>query len=173
MNATSLPAARAYIGFGANLGNPAAALSHALEALGKLPDTRVAAHSSCYRSAPIGVAESHPDYTNAVIALDTALSPQKLLDALLSIEAAYGRCRNAHLAPRTIDLDLLLHGTTTMQTATLVLPHPRLHQRAFVLLPLAEIAPEIVIPGLGPLPPLLENVKNQRITRVRKPSQNP
>jgi len=158
--------ARAFIGFGANLGDPSAALSRALEALAALPETRLAACSSLYRSAPLGVEHPQPDYINAVIALDTGLSPQALLEALLSIEHAGGRRRVAALAPRPIDLDLLLHGETVMQSPTLTLPHPRLHQRAFVLLPLAEIAPALSIPGHGPLSLLLETVKDQHIVRV-------
>ena len=162
-----LSCARAFIGFGANLGDPFATLSRAQEALAALPETRLLACSSCYRSTPLGVIGPHPDYINAVIALDTGLSPQALLDALLSIEFAHGRRRTAPLAPRHIDLDLLLHGEAALQSATLTLPHPRLHQRAFVLLPLAEIAPALSIPGHGPLASLLEKVKDQRIARVQ------
>ncbi|MCL1825844.1 MAG: 2-amino-4-hydroxy-6-hydroxymethyldihydropteridine diphosphokinase [Betaproteobacteria bacterium] len=161
--------ARAFIGFGANLGDPFATLPRVLEALAALPETRIAACSSYYRSAPLGVSSPHPDYINAVIALDTGLSAQALLNALLGIESAFGRLRTtAALAPRPVDLDLLLHGETVMQSPTLTLPHPRLHQRAFVLLPLAEIAPDLTIPGHGSLPPLLEKVKDQRIDRVRE-----
>ena len=158
--------ARAFIGFGANLGDPFSTLSHVLEALAALPKTRLTACSSCYRSAPLGVGSPQPDYINAVIALNTGLSAQTLLDALLSMEFTCGRRRTATLAPRPIDLDLLLYDEMVMQSPTLTLPHPRLHQRAFVLLPLAEIAPALSIPGHGPLPPLLEKVKDQRIVRV-------
>ena len=157
---------RAFIGFGANLGDPFAVMPHVLETLAALPETQLAACSSYYRSAPLGVVGSQPDYINAVIALDTSLPPQALLDALLRIEAACGRNRDAALAPRTLDLDLLLYGETVMQSLTLTLPHPRLHQRAFVLFPLAEIAPALSIPGHGSLSALLENVKDQRIVRI-------
>jgi len=157
---------RAFIGFGANLGDPFASMSHALKALAALPDTRITACSSFYRSAPLGVSSPQPDYINAVIALDTGLSAQALLDALLSIESDGGRRRTAALAPRPIDLDLLLHGESVVQSPTLTLPHPRLHQRAFVLLPLAEIAPALSIPGHGPVSSLLEKVKDQRVVRV-------
>ncbi|MCL2644347.1 MAG: 2-amino-4-hydroxy-6-hydroxymethyldihydropteridine diphosphokinase, partial [Betaproteobacteria bacterium] len=150
---------RAFIGFGANLGDPFATLPHVLKTLANLPETQLAACSSYYRSAPSGVSGPQPDYINAVIALDTGLSPQALLDALLRLESACGRCRAAALAPRPLDLDLLLYSETVMQTPTLTLPHPRLHQRAFVLLPLAEIAPTLSIPGFGPLSALLEKVK--------------
>jgi 2-amino-4-hydroxy-6-hydroxymethyldihydropteridine diphosphokinase len=159
---------RAHVAFGANLGDPFAALARALEALAALPDTRLVAHSSCYRSAPLGIVGKQPDYINAVVALDTRLAPQALLEALLEIETRGGRTRATALAPRPIDLDLLLHGDTVLRTPTLTLPHPRLHQRAFVLLPLAEIAPGLVIPGIGALAPLLETVRDQRITRLEK-----
>jgi len=157
---------RAFIGFGANLGDPFAIMPHVLKTLATLPETQIAACSSYYRSAPQGVSGLQPDYINAVIALDTGLSSQALLDALLRIEAACGRNRTVALAARPLDLDLLLYGETVMQTPTLTLPHPRLHQRAFVLLPLAEIAPALSIPGHGPLPALLEKVKDQRIVRI-------
>jgi 2-amino-4-hydroxy-6-hydroxymethyldihydropteridine diphosphokinase len=158
---------RAYVAFGANLGDPLAAFAHACAAITALPDTTVLARSACYRSAPIGVPGEQPDYINAVIAIATGLAPQPLLDALLTIETAAGRTRSATLAPRPIDLDLLLHGDTEMHTPTLTLPHPRLHERAFVLLPLVEIAPELVIPGIGPVAPLLAAVRGQRISRLQ------
>jgi 2-amino-4-hydroxy-6-hydroxymethyldihydropteridine diphosphokinase len=157
---------RAYVAFGANLGDPLAAFAHACAAIAALPDTRIVTRSSCYRSAPIGVAGEQPDYINAVIAIETGLAPQSLLDALLTIETAAGRTRSAALAPRPIDLDLLLHGDTVMHTPTLTLPHPRLHERAFVLLPLVEIAPDVVIPGIGPVALLLAAVSGQRINRL-------
>ncbi|MCL2590149.1 MAG: 2-amino-4-hydroxy-6-hydroxymethyldihydropteridine diphosphokinase [Betaproteobacteria bacterium] len=157
----------AFIGFGANLGDPFATMPHVLKMLENLPETRLAACSSYYRSAPQGVNDPQPDYINAVIALDTGLSPQALLDALLCLESACGRRRTAVLAPRPLDLDLLLYGETVMQSPTLTLPHPRLHQRAFVLLPLAEIAPDLSIPGLGSLLTLLEKVKGQRIDKIQ------
>ena len=161
-----LPRTRAFIGFGANLGDPFATMPCALEALAALPETRLAACSSYYRSAPLGGGCSQPDYINAAIALDTSLPPQALLNALLGIESACGRRRAAVLAPRPIDLDLLLYGKAVMQSPALTLPHPRLHQRAFALLPLAEIAPALSIPGHGPLSLLLEKVKEQLIARI-------
>ena len=157
---------RAFVAFGANLGNPAAALKHALTALDALPETQIVACSARYHSAPLGVPDAQPDYTNAVIALDTGLTPRALLDALLEIETTEGRQRASPLAPRPIDLDLLLHGDSVLRTPALTLPHPRLHQRAFVLLPLIEIAPDLIIPGIGPLAPLLETVRDQRIVRL-------
>jgi 2-amino-4-hydroxy-6-hydroxymethyldihydropteridine diphosphokinase len=162
-----LPRTRAFIGFGANLGDPFATMPRALEALAALPETRLAACSSYYRSAPLGVSGPHPDYINAVIALDTGLPPLALLEALLEVESACGRRRAATPAPRTLDLDLLLYGEASMQSPALTLPHPRLYQRAFALLPLAEIAPALSIPGHGPLPVLLEKVKGQRVVRIQ------
>ncbi|MDR2881192.1 MAG: 2-amino-4-hydroxy-6-hydroxymethyldihydropteridine diphosphokinase [Azoarcus sp.] len=157
----------AFIGFGANLGDPFATMTRVLKAFVALPETLLAACSSYYRSAPRGVTSPHPDYINAVIALNTGLTPQALFDALLSIEFACGRRRIALLAPRPLDLDLLLYGETVMQSSTLTLPHPRMHLRAFVLLPLAEIAPDLSLPGHGSLSSLLAKVKDQRIVRIR------
>lgn len=156
---------RAYIAFGANLGDPAAALALACERIAALPGTRVAARSSLYRSAPVGVT-GQPDYTNAVIAADTTLPAPELLDALLGIEHAAGRTRDYHQAPRTLDLDLLLYGDAEIHLPQLDVPHPRMHQRAFVLLPLAEIAPQAMIPGHGAVAGLLPAVADQRIARL-------
>lgn len=157
--------ARAYVAFGANLGDPAAAFALALERIASLPGTRVVAQSALYRTAPIGVA-GQPDYINAVIAVDTALAPRALLDALLAIEHEGGRTRDYHQAPRTMDLDLLLHGDSVVSEPGLELPHPRMHQRAFVLKPLAEIAPAAMIPGHGSVAALLPTVADQAISRL-------
>jgi 2-amino-4-hydroxy-6-hydroxymethyldihydropteridine diphosphokinase len=154
---------RAYVGLGANLGHARAALIAAREALAALPGTRLVASSCLYRSAPID--SSGPDYFNAVVGLDTPLSPHELLTALQAIEAAHGRERPYRNAPRTLDLDLLLHGSTVQDDPTLTLPHPRLHQRAFVLKPLAEIAPALEVPGHGPVAALLPAVAQQGIER--------
>ncbi|KQY79450.1 MULTISPECIES: 2-amino-4-hydroxy-6-hydroxymethyldihydropteridine diphosphokinase [Roseateles] len=133
---------RAYIGLGANLGADLwAALTQAALSLAALPDTRMAALSSAWRSAPVDA--DGPDFLNAVAALDTALAPLDLLDALQAIELAQGRERPYRHAPRTLDLDLLLYGELTLDTPRLTLPHPRLGERAFVLRPLLEIAPEL------------------------------
>ena len=107
-----------------------------------------------------------PDYLNAVAALETGLPPSALLQALLEIERAHGRARPYRHAPRTLDLDLLLHGASRLDTPELILPHPRLHERAFVLVPLADIAPDLQIPGLGAIHTLLSGVVDQRIERV-------
>ncbi len=137
----------AYIGLGANLGDARAALRQALAALRQLPFTQLLACSSCYQTAALGDAPQalpSPDYLNAVAELRTGLSAPDLLAALQGIEAAAGRQRPYRNAPRTLDLDLLMHGSATWNEPSLTLPHPRMLQRAFVLVPLAEIAPQLV-----------------------------
>ncbi|MCV2216375.1 2-amino-4-hydroxy-6-hydroxymethyldihydropteridine diphosphokinase [Thauera sp. Sel9] len=159
------PPVRAFVAFGANLGDPAAAFALALQRLAGLPGTRIAARSSLYRSAPVGV-EGQPDYINAVIELSTTLAARPLLDALLAIEHEGGRRRDGHMAPRTMDLDLLLHGDAVIDEPGLQVPHPRMHLRAFTLVPLAEIAPEACIPGHGRAADLLPGVADQAIARA-------
>jgi 2-amino-4-hydroxy-6-hydroxymethyldihydropteridine diphosphokinase len=141
-------AVRAYVGMGANLGDPAAQVRAAIAALASLPRTRLAGASSLYRTAPVGYADQ-PDFVNAVAALDTELPPHELLEALQAIERGAGRSRSFRNAPRTLDLDLLLYGDATLDGPALSVPHPRMHERAFVLAPLVEIAPGIAIPGHG------------------------
>lgn len=148
----------AWVGLGANLGDAQATLQRAVQALAALPGTRLVALSSLYRSAPVDA--GGPDYWNAVAALHTQLAPQPLLEALLAIEQTEGRLRPYRNAPRTLDLDLLLHGPERLHTSTLTLPHPRLHERAFVLQPLAEL-----LPG-GVARAALAVVAAQRIERV-------
>lgn len=141
----------AFVGLGGNLGPAADALRAALAALDALPGTRVLRASRLYRTPAWGY-EDQPDFINAVAMLDTGLGPRALLDALLAVERSFGRERDVTVArwgPRTLDLDLLLHGDATVEEAGLHLPHPQLLRRAFVLVPLAEIAPEAVIPGHG------------------------
>jgi 2-amino-4-hydroxy-6-hydroxymethyldihydropteridine diphosphokinase len=155
----------AYIGIGANLGDARANVEDALARLAALPGARLAAASSLYRTAPID--SSGDDYVNAVALLDTTLAPHALLRALQSIEQAHGRKRPYHNAPRTLDLDLLLYGEEVIGDApTLLVPHPRLHERAFVLMPLAEIAPSLVIPDRGAVAGLLAGVADQAIERM-------
>jgi len=152
---------RAYIGLGSNLGDREGRLRTAVSALGKTAGISVAAASAIYVSAPVGAAEPQPDYFNAVVAIDTTLAPRALLDALQRIEHDAGRARVAgeRNTARTLDLDILLYGDLQSADATLTLPHPRLHERAFVLLPLAELAPERV------LPQWLASVRGQAIER--------
>lgn len=134
----------AYIGLGANLGDAPATLAWALRSLDALPATRLVLHSSLYKTAPQDCAPGTPDFFNAVAQLHTALPAPDLLDALLALEAQAGRERPYRNAPRTLDLDLLLYGEAHIDSARLTVPHPRMHQRAFVLLPLAEITPDRV-----------------------------
>ena len=140
----------AAVGLGANLGDAAGTLRAALAALDALPGTRVVRASRLYRTRPWGVQEQ-PDFINAVAMLDTTLAPRALLDRLHAIERAHGRDRatEPRWGPRTLDLDLLLHGAAVIDAEGLRLPHPRIHERAFVLVPLAEIAPDATIPGAG------------------------
>lgn len=156
----------AVIGLGANLGDARATLESAFAALAHLPHTQLRAVSSIYRSAPID--SSGDDYLNAVALLDTRLAAQMLLVELQRIERRHGRERPYRNAPRTLDLDLLLHGEQCLDTPTLTLPHPRAHERAFVLVPLAQIAPQLAIPGRGRVVDLLASVAGQRIDRLQR-----
>ena len=153
----------AFIGLGANLGNARAALVSAVRALSGLPDTRFVKGSFLYASAPVDA--GGPDYLNAVVLLDTALEPLALLHAMQAIENAAGRERPYLNAPRTLDLDVLLYGALELSGTDLTLPHPRMWQRAFVLLPLSEIAPERVRPEQ------LAAVACQRIDRVAQAAE--
>jgi len=155
----------AYIALGANLGDPAATVNAAFAALDRLPQSRLLAKSALYRTAPVGIADQ-PEFVNAAAQLDTMLAPEALLDALLGIEQTFGRIRGERNGPRTLDLDLLLYDELTLSTPHLTLPHPRLHLRAFVLQPLAELAPELEIPGRGRLAAWLPAVANQGICRL-------
>jgi 2-amino-4-hydroxy-6-hydroxymethyldihydropteridine diphosphokinase len=156
--------ALAYIGLGANLGDARATLAAAVAALAGLPGCSLLATSPVYRSAPID--SSGPDYLNAVAALHTSLAPHDLLRALQAIEQQHGRQRPYRNAPRTLDLDLLLFDAQVIDSPDLVVPHPRMHGRAFVLLPLADLAPALVIPGRGPVATLLLAVGDQAVARL-------
>ncbi len=149
----------AWIGIGANLGDPMTTLRDAVRELGCLPHTQLDAVSQPWQSAAIGA--DGPRFVNAVARLSTALGPHALLDALLAIEARHGRKRTARNAPRTLDLDLLLLGNRRLDDDRLALPHPRLHQRRFVLGPLLELDPLLEIPGLGPARDWLARVAAQ------------
>ena len=155
----------AYVAFGSNLNDPVSQLRTGALALGKLPGTRLVRGSSLYRSAPVGLTDQ-PDFINAVCEIDPALTARKLMQALLDIETANGRVRAVPGGPRTLDLDLLLYGETVCHEAGLSLPHPRLHARAFVLYPLAEIAPGLSIPGRGRVEALLAGCAGQTIERL-------
>jgi len=154
----------AYIGLGANLGDAKATLVAAFNALEALPESELMQRSSIYRSAPID--SSGPDYLNAVARLRTALGPHELLAQLQSIERSHGRERPYRNAPRTLDLDVLLYGDQQFDTPTLIVPHPRAHERAFVLAPLAELSPGLVIPGRGPVAELHSALVPQRVDRL-------
>ncbi|PXW94180.1 2-amino-4-hydroxy-6-hydroxymethyldihydropteridine diphosphokinase [Sphaerotilus hippei] len=158
------PLVRAYIGLGANLGAARAALQSACEQLAALPETRWVGRSAWYRSAPVDA--SGPDYLNAVAVLDTGLAPLALLHALQAIELEHGRLRPYRNAPRTLDLDLLLHGDAVQPGPELILPHPRLHERAFVLQPLREVAPDLALPGRPSLDLLCAACADQAIERL-------
>jgi 2-amino-4-hydroxy-6-hydroxymethyldihydropteridine diphosphokinase len=147
----------AYVGIGSNLDDPQAHVTRALDELAALPRTRLKARSSLYRSAPVGHA-GQPDFINAVASLDTNLSAHELLENLQQIEKHHGRERSFANAPRTLDLDLLLFGSQKIDEAQLQVPHPRMHERAFVLQPLLEIAPH--------LPLDLDACKGQRVERI-------
>jgi len=155
----------AYVALGANLGDPVATVKQAVEALKTLPRSRLLTASSLYRTAPVGL-KDQPDFINAVVALETELTPAALLDELFAIEARFGRQRSVRNAPRTLDLDLLLHGEARSNHPAVTLPHPRMHERAFVLAPLAEIAPTLAIPGHGAIAALRERCAEQNIKRI-------
>ena len=155
----------AYIGLGSNLAEPQSQVERALGELDSLPRSRVLARSSLYRSAPVGHAEQ-PDFVNAVAALDTALAAHELLHELQAIEGRHARERSFPNAPRTLDLDLLLFGDERTADARLVVPHPRMHERAFVLEPLVEIAPDATIPGHGRAQALLARCRDQKVERL-------
>lgn len=142
------PTGLAFISLGSNLDDPEAQVEQALLEIAALPATRLLARSSLYRTAPVGYLDQ-PDFINAVAQVETGLTPHELLDALLQLEQRRGRLRAFRNAPRIIDLDVLLYDDLSCHEHGLTVPHPRMHERAFVLLPLLEIAPQCVIPGLG------------------------
>jgi len=154
----------AYVGVGANLDDPRAQVERGIDALAALPETRLSARSGLYGSAPVDA--PGPDYVNAVVELRTTLGAGALLEELHRIEVRFGRRRSTRNAPRVLDLDLLLYDALRSEAPSLRLPHPRLHQRAFVLRPLLEIAPHLEVDGLGPLSACLEQVREQPIHRL-------
>lgn len=154
---------RAYIGLGSNLGDSVATLKAALADLAATPGILACQVSPWYRSAPVDAAG--PDFVNAAAALDTTLSPLELLDVLQAIELRHGRLRPYRHAPRTLDLDLLMHGDARLDTERLTLPHPRMHERAFVLLPLRDLAPGLSL-AQGNLDALIAKRGDQAIDRL-------
>ena len=155
----------AFIGLGSNLDEPHGQLQRAFTEIGKLPDTRLLAQSSLYRSAPLGFAEQ-PDFVNAVAKIDTLLSPQALLRALLQVEHLHGRERTFRNAPRTLDMDVLLYDDLKLHEHGLTIPHPQMHLRAFVLQPLLEIAPDCEIPGIGSAAQALCGCHGQKLKKL-------
>ena len=156
---------RCFVALGANLGDPAATVTAAIAALRRLPQAGFVAASSLYRTAPVGL-KHQPDFVNAVVELLAHSSAPDLLQSLFSIEADFGRQRSVKNAPRTLDLDLLLYGDAVSTDPHLTLPHPRLHERAFVLAPLAEIAPHLSVPGRGSVGELLLRCVGQKIEKM-------
>ena len=157
----------ACVALGANIGEPLRQMESAFAALAALPDTRLVARSSLYRSAPVGYADQ-PDFINAVAVIDTALAPQALLDALLAIERAHGRVRDFPNAPRTLDLDIVLYGDVVMQEHGLTIPHARMLERAFVMVPLAEVVPDAQVPGRGKVRELAARVDAASVAQLQR-----
>ncbi len=159
----------AFVGLGANLGDMRGAIDSAIDQLSRLAGTHLVAQSSLYSSAPLGYTDQ-PDFLNAVAKIETQLAPSVLLEELLGIEATFGRQRSFRHAPRPLDLDLLLYGNLVLSSPTLTLPHPRMHERAFVLIPLVELCARIEIPELGRASDHLARCVGQRVVRVERQS---
>jgi 2-amino-4-hydroxy-6-hydroxymethyldihydropteridine diphosphokinase len=155
----------AYLGIGANLQRPREQVERAFTELAALPRSRLVARSALYASAPLGY-EAQPEFINAVAHIDTELSAHELLRELQAIEQRHGRRRSFANAPRTLDLDLLLYGDERIAAPDLVVPHPRMHERAFVLLPLLEIAPAMQIPGHGSAAACAAALADQKVKRI-------
>jgi 2-amino-4-hydroxy-6-hydroxymethyldihydropteridine diphosphokinase len=149
---------RAYVGLGANLGDREGTIRRAVTLLGEADGVDAVAVSTLRETEPWGPV-AQPSFLNGVVALETELGPRALLDLLLGIERRLGRVRSERWGPRTIDLDLLLYGDTVVDEAGLTLPHPRLHERRFALEPLAELAPDAVVPGRGTVEELLRSLE--------------
>ena len=157
----------AHIGLGANLADPVRQVHQGIRELAALPRSRLIRHSALYRTAPVGEPDQ-PDFVNAVAVVDTALSAGELLQELLALEARHGRVRSKPNAPRTLDLDLLLFGGQVISEPGLEVPHPRMHQRAFVLVPLVEVTPDALIPGHGSAAELAAQLADQPVTRIHE-----
>jgi 2-amino-4-hydroxy-6-hydroxymethyldihydropteridine diphosphokinase len=155
----------AYVGLGSNLQDPRRQIQSAFAELDGIPHTRVVKQSSLYRTAPLGYADQ-PDFVNAVAQLETGLPAERLLAELQEVEQRHGRERSFANAPRTLDLDLLMFGELVLQTPALTLPHPRMHERAFVLQPLYEIAPHASIPGRGSVESCMQETSGQKTEKI-------
>ncbi len=162
--------AQVFVALGSNLKEPIKQVNNALLALAKLPKSKLIAQSSLYKTAPSGYAPEEatriPNFINAVAQLESRLSPTEMLDAIFEIEDKAGRLRPYRNAPRVLDCDLLIHGETVMQTKKLTLPHPRMHLRGFVLLPLFEIAPELTLPKHGKITSLITPEISEGVIRL-------
>lgn len=160
----------AYIALGSNLSEPEEQVKAGFEELAMLPKTLLAGVSSLYRSAPVGYVEQ-PDFVNAVAKIETALGPNELLDALLEIERRFGRVREFANAPRTLDLDIILYDEAQHVEEGLSIPHPRMHERAFVVVPLAELAPDAAVPGRGSVRDLLAGVDITSVVKIESENE--
>lgn len=156
---------QAFVALGSNLQHPQQQLTTALREIAELPHSTLVRQSSFYRTAPVGY-DKQPDFINAVAEVETTLQPLELLHAILQIENRHGRERPFPNAPRILDLDLLLYNNTVMDTPELTLPHPRMHERGFVLLPLAEIAPELTLPEYGSVARLAQTCMGQGVEKI-------
>ena len=155
----------AYVALGSNLDDPPVQIRLALQALAALPGTRVVRRSALYRNPPAGYRDQ-PEFVNAVAEIRTRLAPRELLDRLLAFEQVQGRVRDVPNGPRTLDLDILLYGDEAVREPGLTIPHPRMLERAFVLVPLAEIAPGAVVPGSGRVADLVKSVDASDMIRL-------
>lgn len=155
----------AFIALGSNLANPASQIASAFSGLDLLPETRLTGKSGLYLSAPVSEIPQ-PDYVNAVAKIETGLDPFGLLECLLELEMAHGRVREARNAPRTLDLDILMYNDLVLIDERLTIPHPRMHERLFVLCPLLDIAPDCEIPGIGRAAGLLPALSGQILKKM-------
>lgn len=157
-----------YIGLGSNLADPEQQILSAIDDIAALKDTTLLQQSCLYSSPPMGP-QDQPDYINAVVSIDTTLSAHQLLDALQQIEQQHGRIRKRHWGERTLDLDILVYADKVIENERLSVPHPGMASRAFVLYPLAEIAPELSIPAMGKLSALLAQCPREGLQKLDKP----
>jgi 2-amino-4-hydroxy-6-hydroxymethyldihydropteridine diphosphokinase len=161
---------RAAVALGSNLGDPGVQVARGFDEIAALPQTKLLARSALYRTAPVGYA-NQPDFVNACALVETELAPRALLDELLALEQRHGRVRDIPNGPRTLDLDIVLYGDRVIDEPGLEVPHPRAHERAFVLEPLLDVWPDAVIPGKGRVADLLQLVAPGAATRQRPGAQ--